>query len=246
MSSIDELAAMQVPGAPDPMTAAEQLASLLDLGSVGLAIRRARIVGRGSRASADLYLSDGSEITFESLRDVANPTRLALEIAACTGAMPKLKAPQAIRAVALLRALAEHEATLTMDQLSVEWGTAYLQSATTMAVDLNDQASRWEAFCALERMDPIAQARAATTTVAQASVVLRDAEGVRYVRCGWFRAHVRHDDPGASPQEIAHRMRRVGWQQRGGQGRIKATRPGHTGQLLWTFYTVPPSWEDER
>ncbi len=99
-----------------------------------------------------------------------------------------------------------------------------------MPVDLNDQASRWAAFCALERMDPIAQAREAITTVAQASVVLRDTEGTRYVRCGWFRTHVRHDDPGVAPQEIAHRMRRVGWQQRGGQGRIKATRPGESDQ----------------
>jgi hypothetical protein len=239
---IEALAATQN-GAPDPMSAAEQLAALLDLGTVGLSIRGARIVGRGARASADLRLSDGSEITFEALRDVANPTRLAVEVAACTGATPKIKAPGALRAVALLRALAEHEEDFTADQLAIDWATSFLQSAARLDVDMNDQAARWEAFCALERTDPHARSRENGGNIAAACTVLLHTDGVQLVRCGWFRAHARGEDPGASAQEIAHRALRAGWQRRGTRGAIKATRPGHRGQLVWSFYTVPVGWE---
>src|SRR3712207_7035210 len=40
-------------------------------------------------------------------------------------------------------------------------------------------------------------------SVAQASLVLRHADGIRLVRAGWFRAHAKQDDTSASPQEIA-------------------------------------------
>lgn len=43
------------PVAADPIAAAEQLADLLGLRDVGLSIRGARIVGRGARASADIF-----------------------------------------------------------------------------------------------------------------------------------------------------------------------------------------------
>jgi hypothetical protein len=242
---VDQLAAEQN-GAPDPISAAEQLGALLDLAAVGLTIRGARIVGRGARASADLRLSDGTEINFEAPRDVANPTRLAVEVAACTGATPKIKAPGALRAVALLRALAEHEEDFTADQLAIDWATSFLQSAARLAVDLNDQGARWEAFCALERTDPLARSREAGGNIASACTVLVNTDGVQLVRCGWFRAHARAEDPGASAQEIAHRVLRIGWQRRGTRGAIKATRPGHRGQLGWTFYTVPATWENDQ
>ena len=244
MTTIDDLNAMQTPE-QDPIAAAEQLAAMLDLPSVGLAIRGARIVGRGSRASADLYLSDGSEITFETLRDFANPTRLTLEIVACTGARPALKLPQAMAAVALLRVIAEHQETMTTDQLSNEWGTSYLQSVATRAVDMNDQAARWEAFCALERIDPVAMAHREGISVATASLVLVHTDGTRLVRCKWFRAYAKSEDASVSPQEIAHRMQRVGWHRRGTEGKVKATRPGIQGSpLIWSFYSVPKGWEE--
>lgn len=242
MSTIDDLAAEQR-SLPDPIAAAEALTALLDLGSVGLSIRGARIVGRGSKASADLHLSDGSTVLFEALRDVANPTRLAVEIAACTGATPRLKAPQAVQAVALLRALAEHQEVVTADQIAVEWGGSFLQAAELLDVDLSDQAQRWDAFKRLEAIDPILRWRQEGLAVAKGSLVLRDHDGVRLIRTGWFRAHVRSDDHLASPQEIAHRMQRVGWKRPGGSGRIKATRPGNAGHLAWSFYAIPADWE---
>lgn len=234
---VDQLAAQQ--GAvPDAITAAEQLAALLDLGSVGVTIRGARIVGRGSRASADIYLSDKTEVNFETLRDVAHQTRLAVEIAACTGATPKLNPRQAVQAVALLRALAEHHETFTADQIATAWGVEFLQGASDVPVDIDDQVSRWAAWSELEAHRPDERGRPGDY------LVLVDREGDRLVRAGWFRAFVRAEDTTVSPQEIAHRMLRVGWQRRGADGRVKATRPGHHGQLVWPFYIVPAGWEN--
>ena len=245
MSATDQLAAEQA-GPLDPMTAAERLSALLDLASVGLSIVGARVVGRGSRASADIRLSDGSEINFETIRDLANATRLCIEVAACTGATPRLKAPQAVQAVALVRCLAEHHHVVTDDQLATEWGLEFLEAADVLDVDLSVQGQRWDAFKRLETIDPIARYHHDGITVAKASLVLRDADGARLVRTGWFRAHVRASDHLVSPQEIAHRMERIGWTRpAGGTGRIKATRPGMPQHLAWSFYIVPEDWEDE-
>lgn len=241
MSAVDELAALQV---PDAIEAAGQLAALLDLASVGLEIRGARIVGRGSKASADLHLSDGTSIAFESLRDVGNATRLALEVAACTGATPKLKAPQALQAIALLRAIADHEEAFTTDDIAREWGTVYLDATAVEDVDLDDQHARWRAFSNMRALDPAAGRRTGqVATVAAGSVVLRTPDGTRFVRAGWFAEHVREAE-NVSPADIAHRMERVGWQRRGKSGRIKATSPTDGSQIGWNFHIAPAGWED--
>jgi len=195
-------------------------------------------------ASADLYLSDGTEINFESMRDVANATRLTLEIAACTGATPSLKAPQAIRAVALLRALAEHHRAFTADEIAFGWGVDFLQSAPALDVDLNDRGARWGAFSHLATIDPLAHSHERGGSIADASVVLRHTDGARYVRCGWLKDSVRRSDATVTPQELAHRMERVGWQRRGATGHIKASQPVGRKTLAWTFYVVPVGWED--
>jgi hypothetical protein len=242
VSAIDELAALN--GAPDAKTASEQLTALLDLASVGLAVTGARVVGRGGKASADVYLSNGEVLTFDSLRDMSTPKLLALEVAAVTGAAPKLSQQQALRAVALLRWLAAHELAATLDELSREWGFTFLQDAAVVDVDMDDQGRRWDAFSELARRDPVAAARAEGTSVASACTVLRHLDGTRFVRAGWFRAHVRSDDATVSPHEIGVRMVRVGWLRRGGEGWVKATRPGLPGVLRWRFYLVPPGWEE--
>lgn len=244
MTTIDELQEMQ--GIPDPIAAAEQLTVLLDLDSVGLSVRGARVVGRGSRASVDLRLSDKSEIQFEKVADVGNAGRLMLEVAACTGATPKIKAQQALRAVALIRALAEHEDVYTADQIATEWAASFLQSADVLTVDMADQAARWAAFSHLNSIDPEQAQRTSGASIASASTVLAHHDGTRFVRCGWMRAHVRSEDGSVSQVEIAHRLQRVGWTRRGSTGRIKATKPGHSGALAWTFYEVAAGWEDAR
>jgi hypothetical protein len=250
MSGVDELAVAQAAarrnGTADPESAAEQLTALLDLesGYPGLRVVGARVVGSGGRASADIYLSDGAVMTFESLREMATAKLLALEVAAVTGASPRLNQAQAIRAVALLRGLATHQLAATTDELSREWGLTFLQSAQVIDAGMDDQRQRWAAFSEIQRRDPVAAARAEGTSVAVASVVLRHHDGTRFVRAGWFRAHVRSEDMTVSPQEIAQRMQRVGWKRRGDEGLIKATRPDNPGSLAWRFYTVAAGWEE--
>lgn len=241
MSALEQLAATN--GRPDPMTAAEEIAAILDLADVELAITGARIVGRGGGASADVFLSDGAVLTFERLRDVGKPNVLAIEVAACTGATPKLNGAQALRVVSLLRALAEHEAAFDGDEIARDWGTSFLQAASVLDVDLFDQTERWAAFSSLAAIDPTAlRAAGEVASVAGASRILRHTDGTRYVRTGWFRAHVRAEEA-ISSTELANRMQRVGWERRGATGRVKATRPDFPAELVWTFYSVPTGWE---
>jgi hypothetical protein len=247
MTAVDDLAALQQQVAKiNPDTAAQELAELLRLPDVGLGIVGARIVGRGAGASADIYLSNGGVIEFESLRDVATPKAVAVEIAAATGASPGLKAPQAIQAVVLLRAIAKHYSSMSADHFAAEWGSTFLQKAATQDVDMNDQADRWRAFYSLRGVEPSVSAQQQGIPVASACVVLVHTSGTRYVRTGWFRAHAKTEDSTISPAEIARRMLRVGWRQSGTDGRIKASCPGRPESLVWTFYAVEPGWEQDQ
>jgi hypothetical protein len=224
-------------------TATARLTELLALASVGLHVTGARIVGRGGGASADLYLSDGTEITFEKLRDFAKPQVLRIEVIATTGAKPKLNGERAADALVLLRQVAEHQATATADDHAIDWGLTFLQDADLIEVDMNDQGGRWAAFELLGGREPAFAAREAAAGYAKACVVIVGTDGTRYVRTGWLRAHVRESDPGISPPEIAQRMVRVGWHLRGSHGRIKATAPMRAASRVWTFYEVSPNWE---
>ena len=231
-------------GVPDPAAAMRELTALLGLGSVGLAVVGGRIVGRGSTASADLYLSNGEAITFESLRDFANASRLAVEVAACTGAVPAIKAPTALHALSLLRALSELHETATEDDVSRAWGCEYLQGARRLAVDMNDQGDRWRAFSELAAIDPATDARHGGGPSVRAHAVLADVTGARLVRCGWFLNYAR-ESTYVAPRELSARMQRVGWRRRGSRGWIKATAPGRSDTLAWTFYVAPAGWEGD-
>lgn len=243
MTAIDDLA--QAAGNTiDPIAAAEQLAAMLDLPSVGVHITGARVVGQGSRASAQITLSNGEVLEFDSLFMMCRPQNLIAEVAACTGATPTLKQPQAVRAVALVRALAEHTAGITDDDIARTWGLEYVQAADPIDIDMGDQAARWGAFKHLERVHPYTKAREDGTTLAAAGTLLRHTDQSRYIRTGWFRDYVRAEqDHTIAPAQIHTRMQRVGWQLRGSSGRTKATCPGTPGQLVWAFYVVPAGWE---
>jgi hypothetical protein len=230
-------------GVPDRIGAAEALTALLGLEEVGLTVTGARIVGRGGNATADLYFSDRSSIAFERLRDIGKPNSLTIELAAATGATPKITGPQAVKAISLIRTLAEHETAFDGDEIAREWGTSFLQAAQLIDVDLTDQAERWAAFCKLGETDPLeTRSTGETSSVAGGSIVLRSHDGTRLVRTGWFRAHVRAEES-ISSTELANRMQRVGWARRGNSGRIKATHPDFANELVWTFYLVPSGWE---
>jgi len=126
-----------------------------------------------------------------------------------------------------------------------EWGSSFPQAAPVVDIDMSDQSQRWSAFKALAELDPVERRSLGhSPTIAAGAQVLRDVSGIRLVRTGWFRAHVRVEES-ISSTELANRMQRVGWSRKGDTGRIKATRPGLPGELVWTFYLVPKGWENQ-
>ena len=234
MSAIDELAAEQKP-VLDAISAAEQLGILFNLPTVGLKILGAKIFGQGSRATVEIEISNGETLVWDTLRDMTRPASLVAEIVACTGACPNLKQPQAVKAVALVRTLAEHEQAFTDNNIAVDWGISYLQAAETLDVDINDQRQRWEAFTRLAKYP------AAEPTL---GIVLRHVDDSRYVRSGWFLRYVKASDTTIGPAALAICMMRVGWIKRGKEGRIIARHPDFERSQSWNFWIVQKGWED--
>lgn len=230
-------------GARDPLAAAEEINGILKLREAGYWITGARFVGRGAAASCDLFLNDGTTITFERVSDMAAPMKVRTALAATLGLPRKVDGNQTIRLIASAHRLAEHQASYDADEVAREWGSSFLQAAPVIDVDMADQRERWGAFDSLSGIDPTAlRASGEVGSIAAGSPVLRDVHGIRYVRTGWFRAHVRAEES-ISSVELANRMQRVGWTRHGESGRIKATRPNFPDQWIWTFYAVPATWE---
>ncbi len=218
--------------------AAEELAVLLGLTTVSVKVLRPTVTGQGSRASAEIPLDNGDTMEFESLREMANPTILAAELAACAGVTEPVTKVKALSAVAVLRRLAQRNRTITDNDLATDWGLTYLQSMPTRDVDLQDQRDRWEAFADLRSMDHARSEGGYSGT----SLVLVDRDGQRYVRTGHFYAFVKSRDGSASEAKITARMLRVGWYKRNASGRIKATSPHMPEVLGWNFFVVPEDW----
>jgi hypothetical protein len=224
---------------PGEIPAADQLAGLFGLLSVGVTILGADIYGSGSRAAVEIRLSNGEVMTFDQLREMANAGILAAELVACTGATPKLAKPSALRAIALVRTIARQHRTMSDNDVAIEWGVTYLQAVDVLDMDLGNQADRWAAFSALAEIEPTRE----PSGVPPPHMVLRHIDGTRLVRSSWFVTHVKNMDS-ASARDIPTRMSRVGWHRRGSEGRVKATRPGLKGQLNWAFFFVPEGWEN--
>lgn len=215
-----------------------RLGDLLGLHDVGVQVTRAVVTGQGAQASAQLFLDNGECLEFDSIREMARPVVLRAELAACASAVPaKFDAKRALDAVAELRRVARHQRTITEDDLARDWGTSYLQIAREVDVDMNDQGSRWEAFCDLRSLDNAREEGTAATAV------LLHTDGTRLVRSGHFYPWVRRRDPGQSEARIARRMQRVGWEKRSASGRIKATEPAFGRSLNWSFLVVPAGWD---
>lgn len=236
-------------GTKDPIAAAELLGAMLNLPDHGWRITGAKRIGPGAKASCTIYLAKGTdriELEFESLLRDFTPKTIAAELALAAGVEVSLKQPQITTALTHLHAIAEHQESLTAQDLAFDWGATYLQSAQTLEVDVNDAQQRWGAFCRLNETDPVSVAARDATSIAAASIVLCHLDGTRYVRCGWFQSYVRKITASVGPEQVAQRMQSAGWQRRGKTGRIKATRPELTGSLVWTFYLVPADWESSR
>lgn len=243
MSTVDDLAAMQ---GSDPIGAAEQLNALLSL-PTSAAVRGARITGHGSRATFEIDLANDDTMLFDSVRDMTRPANLIAEVAAVAGVAITLKQPQAVQAVVLARALAERTQGTTENDAAIDWGISYLQAATVLDVDMEDQREKWAAFNRLKEAQAaveLAEAPGRQSALASSTVVLRSQSGVRYIRAGWFQRYVTRQDSTISRQAVTVRMLRVGWEVRGKSGRIKATCPGRPEALGWAFLMAPEGWEN--
>lgn len=221
----------------------DHLEAMFGLAKVDVKITAINVFGVGSRAGVRIDLSNGEAMVFDSARDLAKPGILRVELAMCAQATGKLTGDQALQALALVQAVAEHHEVRSDDDIAGYWGAGYMQAATTLDVTLSDQAERWAAFAKINAHDPWSRRIDHDGSLAAAGIVLRDVDGTRYVRCGWFLSHARHEDGTIGPASLALRMARVGWTRRGQRGNVKATRPGSGESVVLAFWTVPDGWE---
>jgi hypothetical protein len=126
-------------------------------------------------------------------------------------------------------------------------GIAYLQAAMQRVVDMNDQEDRWQAFTELKRTDPNVDARASQegATIAEASTVLVDKDGTRYVRAGWFGSVRAPRGPGRKPAagRPAHDSRRLAAPRQGRPDQGDPARACEARSCGRSIY-VPAGWED--
>jgi hypothetical protein len=224
------------------MSPLEQLTELLGLDVAGIKVTGAQMYGRGSDAAATIWLSNSETLEFESLRSMARPQTLLAEVASIAGVVPDLKQPGCMRVIALVSEIATNEMRLTEVDQAHDWGTQYVQSATTLAVDTSDQGQRWGAWAYLHKHDPWTTARDEGSDLARAGKVIHDRDGSRLVRSGWYLAFVRTIAPRISHIRLPILMEQAGWQ---APRRIKATNPSRPETLVWNFYTVPADWETD-
>lgn len=218
--------------AEDAAASLEQLNVLLALDQAGKRIDGVRVFGRGSKAHVCLHLDDGSRIVLDPLGSCSSPAKLSLEVASQAGATPTLKTPDVLQAVKLFYLLGEHHDAGEIADRAWEFGAEYLRAAVIAEVDMNDQASRWQAFSRLDHKD--------TPT----TVVLHDQKtGVRYVRTQWFTEYLRTQTGPGEPAALIIELERLGWTKAGSEGRIKATEPEFGKNLQWAFLMVPAGWE---
>ena len=116
-------------------------------------------------------------------------------LVATIGVETSLKDADARHAVALMRKLGTCEQIESDDARSLDLGREFLQAAEVIDVDMSDQSARWRAFGYLKQLNPAAARLGGPSSIAQECVVLRDADGTRYVRSGWFSDFAKASDP---------------------------------------------------
>lgn len=249
MSAVDELAAAQN-GAVDPR---DTLTALLELGAAGMTVTGADVFGRGPKASVDLNLKAAAGTTatiqFERFSDIGQGSKLTAYLVTCTGVAKSFSNQQAAMVAACVFQIAQHHESLTEDESARDWGLEYLRLAVTQELDLDDQADRWRAFCALAAVNPARDAgedRSSAALAANSLVLCDRRTSIMLVRAGWYQQYVRREAGGLySPGQLSVVMQRVGWQRPGTEGRVHAREPGGHGQRTWAFYRVPADWGRE-
>jgi hypothetical protein len=237
---------------PDPVTPDErsallrdQLTAALKLDGSGIEVVGAEKHGQGIGALCAIHLSNGETIEVDHFHDLLQMRRLTAAVIESTGTPVSFKQADCPKVAALVVKLADWHETATANDLARDWGLGFLAAAEVIEVELDDQAGRWAAFCLLDRLDPLGAARREAKSIAACSTVLRDAAAIRYVHSGWFLAYVRREAQPIGAGELLNRMSRIGWERRGGRGRIKATNPSRPEAIWLPLYLVAEGWEDE-
>jgi Bifunctional DNA primase/polymerase, N-terminal/Primase C terminal 1 (PriCT-1) len=218
------------PAADDAVASLGELTSLLGLDTIGKRIDNVRSYGRGSNATTHVDLDDGNRIVLDPVGKFSTVSKLTVELALTTGATPKLSTDAVLRVLVLLSKLSEQHESVEIEDRAWELGSDWLRAAAIGEVDMGDQASRWAAFCALER------------STAHNVVLVDRGTGTRYVRIGWFAEHVRRHAGVADT--VLRAMPSLGWHKCGTDGQIKATRPGFNQSMRFRFFQVPRGWEE--
>lgn len=224
--------------------ARDELTTLLALDKIALSVTGATLYGRDSKATAEIHISDGSMLTLDPIGSYGSPAKFTLEVALQIGAEPSLQPKHMKRVMSCLRTIAEYRDAVTLDDRARDFAISFLQEAKVRNVTMSDQTDRFNAFVALAAANPAITARKDDTSIAAESIVLEDtASGMRYVRISWFNAFVRAQAAPGVADDVGRRMRALGWEKPGNDGRIKATAPGGSDSLQWGFFAVPAGWE---
>lgn len=224
----------------DAVASLDELTGLLGLDAIGKRIDSVSVYGRGTKAYVRLLLDDGGQVVLDPLGAAcASSSKLRLELASQAGATPLLKGLDVARAVQLIYRLGEHHESGEVADRAWELGAEYLRTAAIGEFVMGEQASRYDAFAALDRAE---QGGRGTR---QEVVLLDTKTGVRYVRTQWFTDYLRVRTGPGEPAAMMASLERLGWSKTGTEGRIKATRPGFASTLQWAFLQVPKGWEDE-
>ena len=241
-----------------------ELTKTLRLGEVHRHVVSTIVTGHGNSAMAAIELDDGYTIEFETFEHVAQPAKLADTLATTVGIATDFTKLQSRRAAALVRRSADRREEFRQHSIHVDAAARLLRIAERLEFDLDDQASRWATWLAVEDTDPDVPPATATEDAwkpqprddrhaaeayGRRVVIPVDAKtGVRFVHASWFQRFMGlRLGPSTTPQKTRQALLRAGWQTRGRDGRIKATRPRELGderaEVALTFYLVASGWE---
>jgi len=238
-----------------------ELTKALRLDEVKRRVVGAYVAGHGNSAAAAIVLDDDYSIEFERFEHVAQPEKLADQLACTVGLTTSFNKIQARRVASLVRSIAGRGEELREHALYVDEALRLLKLAQTIEFDFSDQADKWLTWSRLDEIDPeeipappqheteAQRRRRESRTVelyARRLLVPVDRAGVHFVRANWLQQFMRLAVGSSStPQRARQAMLRAGWRVRGREGRIKASHSDGR-ELVFAFYLVPTGWRERQ
>lgn len=200
---------------------------------------------RQARCRVVLTTRSGRVLDLDSWKTTtSSPPVLAQEIGVQLGVEVTLKKENISRLNVLMGRFCKLVEAVTVADRARELGEAFLQEAEQWPLDMNDQASRWNAFRRLREIHPPTRARAEGISMVAASVVLVDVTGKRFVRVQWFVDYVKAQATSSTVGPILEQIEAPGWWSRPkSEGRFKATNPDDHKPIWQRLFEVPADWE---